>query len=1024
MARACRTALGLFVVAVAYTLYAATVVPLVEPTAAGPSAAGVSAEERSAALHRNALRQRADLTAWFKPGDWELTSPKIVETSQGKLLWRDQRNLPDGEVEIKPCTIILLPADPSLQPQQRMRRAVILRSASGAILKFDSPLEIERARFGKLIGGRLLGEVVVYSDQRMVGPEDDLRIRARDLVMSAGSVTSKHAVEFALGKNRGSGRDLEITMETEKDSAQAAGFGGVTSVSLAHDVTLRLHTGGGEFFPGDVVAAGNQVAQAPGQQDDTRPIDISCQGPFRFDLARYVARFERDVIVRREQPGLPTDQLRCEQLDIEFDALQDAPAAPSAPSNRRLPKLSPRKLVATGNPVELISPTNGIQAQGEILEYDIQRKSGGIRDKTEAVIIQDRADVGRREVHAIDLKFEPSDVDPAGNVVANGAGWLAARVPGDRPTLVRVSWSRGLRLRPDGQQQLLSVEGDSHVEAEDFGLMQADEIHLWLDRVTDSGAAPSPGRMSPDRLLADGNVRFSSPQWSGQFQSLQLWFEPMAEPSTVDPLEATEDIPPHVPPPSQASKPSRLATTDRAPAAGWRSGRAAGVTEDRSRQRFVMEGDLLQAQILTGKSASRLVEARVKGGVSCRQINSTEDMQGLVLSGNELTLSQADERSSIATLVGQPARAEGRGLVLVSGSSKLNGSIVLDRVKNKVWTNGAGNLVLPRRNVPDSSTSLGTEGMSVAWQGKMSFDGKLARFDHQVRAQMRSRRDAQDVRQSLETEVLEVVFRERLRFDGKSPARDPEVAVVRAPGPFILNRQTSDSGELHETTRLTAMDLQLDERTGRVTAAGPGHVRSVQRRAGDPLGLEGNPGESRASQDRPENIDATGLVYLAIDFEHAAEGNLRDERLLFRDSVRACYGPVTDWQQDLDPEHPELLGERGFVLTCRQLEVVQRRATSAGAASLELMARENTLVEGQDFTARAYQLTYDQSKQQLVLEGDGRSDAFLSRHETPGARPTEVYARRITYWHATRRVKWDDFKSVDLSGLEAELPRR
>src|SRR4029077_6556312 len=109
---------------------------------------------------------------------------------------------------IRPCTMIFLSSAEAASQEERNRRAVIVQAPEGAILKFDSKVDLKQFKFGKLVGGTLIGPIAIHSDQQQPGPQDDLLITTRDAELIGDRVVTEHPVDFRLGPNRGYGRDL------------------------------------------------------------------------------------------------------------------------------------------------------------------------------------------------------------------------------------------------------------------------------------------------------------------------------------------------------------------------------------------------------------------------------------------------------------------------------------------------------------------------------------------------------------------------------------------------------------------------------------------------------------------------------------------------------------------------------------------------------------------------------------------------------------------------------------------------
>ena len=150
-ARLTRTVAALGGVGLAYLLYAMIAVPLIEP-----SVTIVPAGPTYAAEPRNRTFQKL-----FPEGSWELDRPKILETEQGTLLFDDYQPLDDGRrMRLNRCTFIRFltskrpegAAEPAGRETDR-GRPVIMRATEGAVLDFDSPLDVAKASSGNSLAG-------------------------------------------------------------------------------------------------------------------------------------------------------------------------------------------------------------------------------------------------------------------------------------------------------------------------------------------------------------------------------------------------------------------------------------------------------------------------------------------------------------------------------------------------------------------------------------------------------------------------------------------------------------------------------------------------------------------------------------------------------------------------------------------------------------------------------------------------------------------------------------------------------
>ena len=94
-------------------------------------------------------------------------------------------------MEIDHCTIVFPYDGPAENEDQRRRQSIILAVARRrAVLKFDQPLDLNRLKVGRLMGGQLNGQVTIHSDWKEPGPEDDLWIVTSEIMLNEQTIST------------------------------------------------------------------------------------------------------------------------------------------------------------------------------------------------------------------------------------------------------------------------------------------------------------------------------------------------------------------------------------------------------------------------------------------------------------------------------------------------------------------------------------------------------------------------------------------------------------------------------------------------------------------------------------------------------------------------------------------------------------------------------------------------------------------------------------------------------------------
>jgi lipopolysaccharide export system protein LptA len=1024
-ARFTRASIALAIVVGAYCAYAYAAVPYIEPPLIVKKISTATAEERERA--RNIHLPYLKLFAAYFPADhWVHHNPKVLVNDSAMLLIKDYNPLPDGQVELNPCIMIFFPQERN--GEQPQRQALILEAPDGAVLQFADGFDLAQAKIGRLTHGHLRGEVTIRSDMKDAGPQDDLLVRTREIQLNEDRIWTDHDVQFRVGENHGHGTQMEIRLLASEraSSTTAMNVAGVQSMELSRNVKMNLAMGNAGLLPGE---PGKKPVAPTNPADPGPPVEITCRGPFHFDLVRHVATFEEHVDVLRFNPTGSSDQLTCETLAIHFlpgtkpDAAgtgkdkpdKKKPDEKKSDAPKGLQPLRPKMLEARGEPVIVRSPSTGGQARCERLRYDIETRTIALESPEEVILFQ-----GTNEIHAPALQYQPSETPGGlGMVWASGPGWLRAAAEKDPSRIFEARWKQELHLRKHEGEQVISLRGRPELGMVGMGRMLADEVHLWLKEVEADPNAPAPEKetssaaqkkqkIEPDRLLAAGNVQIDSASLTAATERMEAWFKQLGPEAFATNEEAQPA--PTVPKKNPQNQGDDIFTTADGTARSKPNAaesanpnEATELTAVKQKPKYNLQGKLIRLQVAMVGQKAEVTDATVSGRVALRETQTALPTEKpLLITGEKLQLSQANLPQSYVSVTGQPATVVARGLTMQGGQ------IQLDRGKNRLWIDGPGKMLMPAKQNLRGEATPNEQMLTIDWQGSMNFNGLVVEFQQDVVGRGES--------QLLRTGKLKAEIMERVDFSATTKPADTQLRRITCEEGVYFENQTVEAGVRTSFEQMATRDMTIDQTTGDLFANGPGWLNTVRRGgAGGDNPLAGGafgPGAVAKPISTPLATAAPAgnepLTFLRVDFRHAMEGNTIRKEINFTGEARAIYGPVADWDAKLDPDDPRGLGERDVLLNTDRLKVVEMPTQRNGRNTMELEAIGNTLVEGQTFTARADRMAYTQAKELLVLEGTAKTDAQLWRQAYVGAPASHAAARKILYWKDTNRVEVND----------------
>jgi len=948
----------------AYLAYSFAAVPFIEPSVK-------EREARSLDLRKLPPETAADTTAallerWFSPDAWQRNDPTVLETDNGTLLIQEYKQLGDQRLELKPCTVILQASSDKNGGEKGDAPHVLLQAPNGAILDFDGPMNPARGQFGRLAGGTLIGPVTIRSPDRRPDAEDYLRLHTGNVQITQDRIVAPHDVEFQYGRSYGSGRDLIVTMKPDDDDGSSPQFGKLKTLEL-----VKVHKFHVQLDAPDELSRTDRSKQ-PGEYRETVDMEVTCDGPFRYDFHGRVARFENQVKAWSPNADGPPDQLTCSLLQIYF-MVRDDRAEPKETSDKAeaqdLSSLGIKRIVAEGSPAVLRAPSYAAFARGELLEFDFQNRRVQFRDRDKVMLRYRQNEV---EVPAFEYRFAKDN--RLGQLRADGPGVIRGVLPDDPSKAFEATWQERLILQPDEGDHALSLVSEAAVRCHGVGEFSADNLHVWLCESTRRSAdeVKPQTEYRPISLLAARNVRIDSWHLSGSMQKAEVWIE-YAENDARSHIARNDDGP-------------RRDIFD--------SPRDA----NRSARKFDLQAQGLQLQLVQTGRDTEVEHLVINGNVRLNEVR-TENPHDIPLriTGQTVQVDHANTPHSLVRVQGSRAEVAGRGLALIGND------IQLDRGKNRLWIPGPGKMTLPQQKggtFGAGSSRLArtmTPPMTVTWEGQMDFDGRMAKFDRDVRVRgFQQTRDGEVFDLLLTGHDLDVVLTRRVDFSKEEQAEDLDVQQLAFRGAVSLRNDGSKNNRRTSHDRMDVRDLSIDALSGDLHASGPGSGSSVRYE-------RSLPGDGIRRPGAANNPDDAKLVYVQVDFDDEIVGNIERREVEFRGRVRSVYGPVAAWDRTLHLEPRDGPSKGQLLLTCERLAVAEMGACADKAENaIELTASENATIEGKGFTAGGWRIKYAKAKELLILEGDGRNDAELW---LKGSTAPTATAQRVLFWTNTHSYK-------------------
>lgn len=906
------------------------------------------------------------ISAYFPADAWERNNPKVLETAQGMLLFGDYSPRPDGTLELAPVTLIYWLSNASSDNDAPL----IVQAPGGAVLHSDRPINLARAELGRPVAGRLVGQVIIRRPRSRQDRDDELYVTARHVQIDRHRLWTPNEVEFRLGPHWGRGRDLQVRFHDHATPLPPGDrpFAMVRELQLSQleKIVLKVKATMVENAPASASSRTDST-----KKDAIQDVELRAAGPFRLYLQDNLAVLSDGVQLTRRLPDGPTDQLRCDMLEVRFqlDADQQHPTFGE-------PDLHVHRILAKGKPVELDFRSADITAQAELIEWV----------QSEQRLIAESA-VGARLTHAnhtirsirLDYTVNPTDPRLPGVLTADGPGTIQGQLGKSSDQTVTLSWENLLQLRPYEGQYVLSASGKVKAVFQQLATISAAQVFLFLHVRPDESPSGSltPASWKPDRLIAQDNVLIDSRWLKSRRESreFRVWFvgpEQQVAPQPVPPAPVRADP---VPPRGEQTPSHPL----------W------------------FQGDVIEAQVVDTGSLV-LDDITVAGDVLIATDPASPGNRTLLLRGDLLRVSQISARAPRFQIQGQPAQTGVDGLTIESSQ------IALDAQRHRLWSVGQGQMRTPA-TLPstDGEPTRPLVPLTIRWTEGMECDGRSIFLHGDVHISGRNQLPSQETVQFVvEGRQLRADLDHPVSFDpsGIRPGTPADLRTLWLQGPIRADSRTWDEeGKPVSWEQLTANDLRLDKSVGTFEASGPGECHSVRMMHSAETVAVG------ISSDLPQS--SPKLTHIRVQYGGRLTGNVVQREVEFQQAVVASYVPVPDWSTRFDPQR-DPLGAEGLVLTCDTLKLAQMASGPRLPPRHEILAVGNVAVRGGSFSATGNRLSYDDAKDLLVLEGTARQAAVIRTVWGSG----NAQARVIRVWPKSRRVQSEGIQGIDFGPVQ------
>jgi hypothetical protein len=509
------------------------------------------------------------------------------------------------------------------------------------------------------------------------------------------------------------------------------------------------------------------------------------------------------------------------------------------------------------------------------------------------------------------------------------------------------------------------------------------------------------------------------------------------------------DAPPPAPPPAAVAAAPAAREAAKPPAAPGPPGAApAAAKADAAPARPIdLSARAVEATVTRSEDKNNLEKLWTEGDVVVRQAPAKAGEQGVDVHGQTLLMEYHPEGNYFEVRgFGANDTEDSLAELRLDKLYLVSQEVIIDQAKNMARSHEPGAMQTESTTNFQGAALAKPVPLEIHWDKEMFFNGRYAEFLGGVQAtQENSHLAAQSLRVFFDRAVSLKEGGRGEHKDGQDDSphvrnlvcyKDVRVEDLAREDDRVVRYQRIRTHELEMNTIEPDDPPARKEKTGEgdqektsegneVRAGGGGDLLIYQRGGADPAAVPAPPPAAppakppaKPAEDKPDGEMKTTF----ISFEGGMYANSKTNTAVFYKNVRLLNTPADNPYAEIDLDAAlDDLPKGAMYLRCDRLDVFDRGDRNAAPrdgqkkSKQEMTAKGGVQVRAREFYGRSEKLTYNEEKDQLILEGGDGGLATLYKVARPGAKPQEIKGKKITYIRSTGIFKIEEGEWINVA---------